>query len=87
MPNYRLAPECIFPGALYDVISVYFHLVQDLGIAPKNIIFAGDSAGGALSLALVLYLKDQELEGIGGVIAMSPWAGMSYLIHNLLPHK
>lgn len=77
--HYRLAPECVFPGALHDAVSAYFHLIVDLKISPQKLIFAGDSAGGALALALVLYLRDHAFENIGGVIGMSPWVGMSHV--------
>lgn len=56
--NYRLAPETRFPGPLHDAVSAYFRLIDDLKIPPENILFAGDSAGGGLSLALLMYLRD-----------------------------
>ena len=73
--DYRLAPETRFPGPLHDAVSAYFRLVDDLHISPENIIIAGDSAGGGLSLALLLYLRDNEYPMPGGAILMSPWVG------------
>ena len=58
--NYRLAPETRFPGPLHDAVSAYFRLIDDLKIPPENIIIAGDSAGGGLSLALLMYLRDHS---------------------------
>lgn len=75
--NYRLAPETKFPGPLHDVVSSYFRLVDDLQIPPSNIIVAGDSAGGALCLALMMYLRDNEYPLPGAAILLSPWVGKS----------
>lgn len=73
--NYRLAPETKFPGPLHDVVSSYFRLVDDLQIPPSNIIVAGDSAGGALCLALMMYLRDNDYPSPGAAILLSPWVG------------
>ena len=73
--NYRLAPETKFPGPLHDVVSSYFRLVNDLQIPPSNIIVAGDSAGGALCLALMMYLRDNDYPLPGAAILLSPWVG------------
>lgn len=56
--NYRLAPEVKFPGALYDTVQAYLHLIDDLHMDPKHITIMGDSAGGGLCMALSLYLRD-----------------------------
>lgn len=73
--DYRLAPETRFPGPLHDAVSAYFRLVDDLHISPENIIISGDSAGGGLSLALMMYLRDNDYPLPGGAILMSPWVG------------
>ncbi|KAJ2613068.1 hypothetical protein H4S08_002396 [Coemansia sp. RSA 1365] len=49
--NYRLAPESQYPTQLYDAFCAFRHL-RRLGYADQNIVFAGDSAGGNLALAL-----------------------------------
>lgn len=69
--NYRLAPETIFPGALLDVVSAYFRLVQDLHIPPNNIVVAADSAGGGLAIGLMMYLRDNEYPLPAAAILMS----------------
>ena len=74
--DYRLAPETCFPGPLHDVVSGYFRLVEDLQIPPENVIVAGDSAGGGLCLALMLYLRDNSYALPAAAILMSPWCGM-----------
>lgn len=73
--DYRLAPETKFPGPLHDAVSAYFRLIFDLQIPHNDIIVAGDSAGGGLTLALMMYLRDNGYPLPGGGILMSPWVG------------
>ncbi|GAA5863756.1 hypothetical protein JCM3774_001148 [Rhodotorula dairenensis] len=75
--NYRLAPETKFPGQLHDAVSAYMRLTVDLKIPPQNIIFAGDSAGGGLCLATLLYLRDEGYPLPSGAILMSPWVDLT----------
>ncbi|THH02316.1 hypothetical protein EW026_g516 [Hermanssonia centrifuga] len=75
--DYRLAPETRFPGPLHDAVSAYFRLIDDLHIPPENIILAGDSAGGGLSLALMMYLRDNRYPLPGAGILMSPWVDLT----------
>ncbi|CAB4395280.1 unnamed protein product [Rhizophagus irregularis] len=62
--NYRLAPQNQFPAALQDTLAAYLYLLnppKDAGfelLNPKNIVIAGDSSGGGLSLALGLAIRD-----------------------------
>ena len=73
--DYRLAPESRFPCQLHDVTCAYLRLLEDLHIPAENIVVAGDSAGGALTLALLMYLRDNNYPLPSGAIVMSPWAG------------
>ncbi|GAA5833998.1 hypothetical protein JCM11251_003588 [Rhodosporidiobolus azoricus] len=75
--NYRLAPETRFPGQLHDAVSAYMRLTVDLKIPPENIIFAGDSAGGGLCLATLMYLRDEGYPLPSGAILMSPWCDLT----------
>ena len=75
--NYRLAPETQFPGQLHDAVSAYLRLTEDLKIPPENIIFAGDSAGGGLVLATLMYLRDEGYPLPSGAILMSPWVDLT----------
>lgn len=75
-PDYRVAPEHVFPCALQDAYDAY-EWILSRGIEPKNIILAGDSAGGGLCMALCMYLRDQGMEMPRAIIAMSPWTDLS----------
>ena len=81
-PEYRLAPEHPFPAALEDARKTY-HWVLGQGINSKNIFIAGDSAGGGLSLALTLSLRDADEPLPAGVVCISPWTDltMSFASH------
>ncbi len=69
-PDYRLAPEHPFPAALEDVFSVYKSMLQ-AGYDPKKITIMGESAGGNLTLALLLLLKQENYPQPGAAIPIS----------------
>lgn len=69
--EYRLAPEHPYPAAVEDALAVYRWLL-DQGIAPADIIFVGDSAGGGLCLAVLLALRDQGTSLPAAAVAYSP---------------
>lgn len=77
LPNDFTNP---FPAALLDVLAGYSYLINEVGFSPKDIIVAGDSAGGNLALALARYLAEGLTlpESIpappGALILVSPWA-------------
>lgn len=58
VPFYRLAPEDPFPAGLEDCVTAYHHLL-DTGAEPSNIVLGGDSAGGCLTYATLLALRDR----------------------------
>lgn len=74
--DYRLAPENPFPAALKDSLAVY-RQVLDHGIDPSNILFAGDSAGGGLSLATLISLRDNNLPLPAMSVCISPWTDLA----------
>lgn len=81
--NYRLAPENPYPAATEDAMKVWDYLML-LGYGARDIIIAGDSAGGNLALSLVLKLKEQKRLLPRGLVLMSPWTdltskGQSYI--------
>jgi monoterpene epsilon-lactone hydrolase len=75
--NYRLAPEFPFPAALEDCISVYEWLLQN-GCTAEHIIVAGDSAGGNLTLALLVALRDRGRPLPAGGVALSPATDLAF---------
>lgn len=74
--DYRVAPEHPYPCALEDAVAAYEWLLQQ-GYEGRQIILAGDSAGGGLSMALTMYLRDHNYPMPAGVIAMSPWTDLT----------
>ncbi len=74
--EYRLAPEDPFPAALDDSVSIYRWLL-DTGKKPENILIAGESAGGGLSMALLLALKEKKIALPAGAVAISPWLDLT----------
>jgi epsilon-lactone hydrolase len=57
--DYRMPPEAHFPAALDDGVTVYKHLLKT--IDPKQLAIFGSSAGGALTLAIVLRAKQEGI--------------------------
>jgi acetyl esterase/lipase len=71
-PNYRLAPEHPFPAAVDDAVAVYEHLLAE-GIAANRIVVSGDSAGGGLTMSLLLRLRDTKRPLPAGAALICPW--------------
>jgi acetyl esterase/lipase len=79
--DYRLAPEHPYPAAVDDALAAYEALLDD-GIAPSDIAFAGESAGGGLAIATLINARDHGLALPAAAYLMSPYvdltlAGMS----------
>lgn len=74
--DYRLAPEAPFPAAIDDGVTAFTALI-DRGIAPEQIIFAGDSAGGGLVLATLLKLRDAGRPLPAAALLLSPWVDLA----------
>ena len=77
MVGYRLAPEHPYPAALDDCLASYRWLLAQ-GQEPGRIVVAGDSAGGNLTLALLLRLRDEGLPLPAGAVALSPVADLTF---------
>ena len=74
--DYRIAPKNYFPSALEDAVEGWKYLLRQ-GYKKEDIIVVGDSAGGNLALALIMYLRDNFKESPAGLILMSPWADLT----------
>ena len=74
--DYRLAPEHPFPAALDDAVAAYGWLLAD-GIAPGRVVIAGDSAGGGLTVATLLALRDRRLPRPAAGVCISPWVDLT----------
>lgn len=74
--DYRLAPEHPYPAAVEDVMKAWDYLML-LGYGARDVIVAGDSAGGNLALVLVHQLKKQGRLLPRGLVLLSPWTDLT----------
>jgi epsilon-lactone hydrolase len=73
--NYRMAPEDPFPTAVDDATAAYRWLLAQ-GYKPGKIVISGDSAGGGLTLATLLALRDAGTPLPAAAVPISPWADL-----------
>lgn len=74
--DYRLAPEGPYPAGIEDATAAYGWLLEN-GITPEHIAIGGDSAGGGLTLATLLSLRDSGKPLPAVAILMSPWTDLT----------
>jgi epsilon-lactone hydrolase len=77
LPEYRLAPEDVFPAALDDAVAAYRWLVEDHGVEPEHLAVSGDSAGGGLAIAMLVRLRDEGYPLPACYVGMSPWTDLA----------
>ncbi|MGB5079767.1 MAG: alpha/beta hydrolase [Burkholderiales bacterium] len=75
VPDYRLAPEHPYPGALDDALAAWKFVKAQRPDAP--LFVAGDSAGGGLGLSLLVRLRDLGLAMPSGAFLLSPWTDLT----------
>jgi phosphinothricin tripeptide acetyl hydrolase len=74
--DYRLAPEHPYPAAVEDATAAYRWLLGQ-GIAPERVVIAGDSAGGGLTVAALLALREARVPLPAGGVCISPWVDLT----------
>jgi epsilon-lactone hydrolase len=74
--DYRLAPEHPYPAAVDDALAAYRALLQT-GIAPSDVAFAGESAGGGLAVATLVNARDHGLPLPAATLVMSPYVDLT----------
>ena len=74
--DYRRAPEHPFPAAVADALAGYRGLL-DAGIAPGSIVLGGDSAGGGLTVATLIAIRDRGLALPAAAVCISPWTDLT----------
>ena len=73
--DYRLGPENPFPAAVEDGLSSYKGLL-DSGVKSNDIVISGDSAGGGLTVATAIKIKEENLPIPAGLVVISPWTNL-----------
>jgi len=73
--EYRLAPEHLFPAAVEDAVAAYRALL-DSGVNADRIVIGGDSAGGGLTMATLLTLRDEGDPLPAAAVLLSPWTDL-----------
>ena len=76
--DYRLAPEHPFPAAVEDATKSYRWLLKQ-GFSPENIVISGDSAGGGLTVATLLALRDAGDPLPAAAACISPWTDLEIM--------
>jgi len=73
--DYRLAPEHPFPAAVDDSVAAYRWMLAQ-GLKPSRIAVAGDSAGGGLTAATLVAIREAKLPLPAAGALLSPWVDM-----------
>ena len=84
VPDYSRVPEARYPVALEEMVAVYSRLLED-GFDPKTTVIVGDSAGGGLTLALAMALRDRGLAAPAALGLICPWADLAIDIDEMRP--
>lgn len=84
VPDYSRVPEARYPVALEEMVAVYTRLIN-YGLDPKTTVIAGDSAGGGLTMALAMALRDRGIAAPAALGLICPWADLAIDIEGMRP--
>ena len=84
IPDYSRAPEVRYPVALEEMVTVFSRLLED-GIDAKRTVIVGDSAGGGLTLALAMALRDRGISPPAALGLICPWGDLAIDVDELRP--
>jgi acetyl esterase/lipase len=76
-PDYRLAPQHPFPASTEDTLAAYRALLEQ-GVRPQDLVVAGDSAGGVLTLTLLTGLREAGLPSPAAAVTISPAPDLTF---------
>ena len=83
VPDYRLTPEHPYPAALEDAVEAYRWLLDRVSV--ETLVLIGDSAGGGLSVALLIALREQGLPLPACTVLYSPWTDLTCVGKSMQP--
>jgi acetyl esterase/lipase len=73
--DYRLAPEHPHPAAVEDAVAAYRWMLAQ-GLKPNRVAVSGDSAGGGLTVATLVAIRDAKLAMPAAGVPISPWVDL-----------
>ncbi|KAI8984464.1 Alpha/Beta hydrolase protein [Mycotypha africana] len=86
--DYRLAPQHPFPAAVEDALATYLYMIDPpkgiQPISPEKIVVSGDSAGGGLTFALLIAIRDAKLPAPAGAMTLSPWVDLTHSFPSIM---
>jgi len=73
--DYRLAPEHAHPAAVEDGVTTCRWAIEQVGAG--SVVVGGESAGGGLTIAVLLSLRQEGVELPAGAVCVSPWTDLT----------